>query len=68
MNGLYGDQSIYDDLIIRVIKPMVIKKMVMCPKACCHEEIEVNLEPDQVHEVERFMIDEYEIGKDYILL
>lgn len=58
----------YDDLTIKVLKPMVIKKMKMCSKGCCHEEVEVLLNIGQIEEVERFMIDEYEINEDYTLL
>ncbi len=64
---MIGEQSIYDDLTIKALKPMVIRKMKMCPKGCCHEEIEVHLSIGQIEDVERFMLDEYEIDEDYTL-
>lgn len=41
--------------------------MQMCSKGCCHEEAEARLSIRQIEEVERFMIDAYDIDEDYIL-
>ena len=64
---MIGDESIYDDLTIKALKPMVIKKMQMCSKGCCYDEVEVHLDIGQMAEVERFMIDAYDIDEDYTL-
>jgi hypothetical protein len=65
---LYDDQSVYDDLKIQALRPMTYNAMKVCSKGCCYDEVTIHLDTGEIAEVERFMIDQYELNKDYILL